>query len=112
MNDLRRRVLGYHEDDRSVIIINSGASITDSNGNIPGDDIIYMPTDGSSSLYLTVSRPSGDNMLDIVLQMGSEVLGSSYVSGNQLSLTRVINIPKVTGVVYITVHAYNDGIQK
>lgn len=112
MNDLRRRVLGYHEDDRSVIIINSGASITDSNGNVPGDDIIHMPTDGSSSLYLTVSRPTKYNMLDITLQMGPTVLRSPYVSGSDLDSTRVINIPNVTDVVYITVHAYYDGTEK
>ena len=112
MNDLRRRVLGYHEDDRSVIIINSGASITDSNGNVPGDDIIHMPTDGSSSLYLTVSRPAEYNTLNITLRMGSEVLQSPYVSGSNLYSTRVINIPKVTAVVYITVHAFYDGIVK
>jgi hypothetical protein len=109
MNDLRRRVLGYHEDDRSVIIINSGASITDSNGNVPGDDIIYMPTDGSSSLYLTVSRPAEYNTLNITLQMGSEVLQSPYVSGSNLDSTRVINIPNVTDVVYITVYAFYNG---
>lgn len=112
MNDLRRRVLGYYEDDRSVIIINSGASITDSNGNVPGDDIIHMPTDGSSSLYLTVSRPAKYNTLDITLQMGSEVLRSPYVSGSDLDSTRVINIPNVTDVVYITVHAFYNGTEK
>lgn len=112
MNDLRRRVLGYYEDDRSVIIINSGASIIDSNGNIPGGDIIYMPIDGSSSLYLTVSRPAEYNTLNITLQMGSEVLGQPYISGSHLDSTRVINIPNVTGVVYITVKAYCDGVVK
>lgn len=112
MNDLRRRVLGYHEDDRSVIIINSGASITDSNGNVPGDDIIYMPTDGSSSLYITVSRPAEYNTLNITLQMGSEVLQSPYVSGSDWDSTRIINIPNVTGVVYITVVAFYDEIVK
>lgn len=93
-----------------MIIINSGASITDSNGNVPGDDIIYMPTDGSSSLYLTVSRPTEYNTLDITLQMGPTVLGSPYVSGSDLDSTRIINIPNVTGVVYITVKAFYDGI--
>lgn len=111
MNDLRRRVLGYHEDDRSVIIINSGASITDSNGDVPGDDIIHMPIDGSSSLYLTVSRPTKYNTLDITLQMGDEVLRSPYVSGSDWDSTRIINIPNVTGVVYITVRAFYDGTQ-
>lgn len=94
-----------------MIIINYGASITDSNGNIPGGDIIYMPIDGSSSLYLTVSRPAEYNTLDVTLQMGTEVLGSPYISGSDLDSTRVINIPNVTGVVYITVKAFYDGTQ-
>ena len=95
-----------------MIIINSGASITDSNGNVPGDDIIYMPTDGSSSLYLTVSRPAEYNTLNITLQMGSEVLQSPYISGSHLNSTRIINIPNVTAVVYITVEAfYNDVVK-
>lgn len=92
-----------------MIIINSGASITDSNGNVPGDDIIHMPTDGSSSLYLTVSRPAKYNTLDITLQMGTEVLQSPYISGSYLDSARIINIPSVTGVVYITVKAFYDG---